>query len=358
MPVGRAICGFSRVKAVRKSRKTGFGGFRVRGGRSGARGVFWGGLAQLFCLECRQEREGTEQERGESMRGSCEWCGQVVPVNPDGTCFLGHPASVVESATDDIAEPIADSGVEGLAQEDGDGVVVPSGVPGAMGQTEATAFVPSFLGENDAPQNLFSGGEVSQDAAASVLPAFLTTENQVQGNPASRDVNWASAEESYADVADGSPPVVSPRSPLADSQILAPGTELDFLFAPQGNERRQTNAQQAPRTDSVLFAGAMQNMPPSPSNRGEEEISARHPNWFTEILPVMPPATVTTFLTHRGEDDIAGNIYESAFAEVAATMGTENPGFHELGEHPVGNAGQQKGARHKRRLGRRKDKKA
>lgn len=30
------------------------------------------------------------------MRGFCKWCNMEVQVNPDGTCFLGHPARVVK----------------------------------------------------------------------------------------------------------------------------------------------------------------------------------------------------------------------------------------------------------------------
>lgn len=30
------------------------------------------------------------------MRGFCKWCSMEVQVNPDGTCFLGHPARVVK----------------------------------------------------------------------------------------------------------------------------------------------------------------------------------------------------------------------------------------------------------------------
>ncbi|MCC7077574.1 MAG: hypothetical protein IT198_10650, partial [Acidimicrobiia bacterium] len=33
------------------------------------------------------------------MQGFCDWCHQEVPLNPDGTCFLGHPATAVRSVS-------------------------------------------------------------------------------------------------------------------------------------------------------------------------------------------------------------------------------------------------------------------
>jgi len=68
MPVGRTICGFSRVKAVCKSRKTGFGGFGVRGGRSGARGFL--GVAWLSFFVWSADKR--EKERNKNAERACE----------------------------------------------------------------------------------------------------------------------------------------------------------------------------------------------------------------------------------------------------------------------------------------------
>lgn len=40
------------------------------------------------------------------MEAMCDWCGQVVPIGMDGTCFLGHPVSAPPVPTAAAAEPV------------------------------------------------------------------------------------------------------------------------------------------------------------------------------------------------------------------------------------------------------------
>jgi len=218
------------------------------------------------------------------MEAMCEWCGQQVPVNPDGTCFLGHPAVVMGGpipapeaappdfvdvmapppAQDDMIAPLPDVFV--LGEDGGHETLAP---PPAAGPAMAVPAVP-------APAFAAAAPPMPMAAAPPPMPPPMELQGAVLAAPTVAQPLPMAPPPPFATSPAVAPPTAAPAPPMPVS--------MPAVAAPAATGPHLTPPAPGPLTESLP---AVTMAPPGPMMAPVAGMSPAQP---ISTLPPQPPA--------------------------------------------------------------------